>query len=688
MAVPQSSIIALSLMYTNLPPSATDLEYWSSPEAAGITWEEAVQAFATSNQAKAIYPFLAAPTVANAEQYVTQIFANAYGIAAEDIPAEELAYWVNWISLEPDNYLQLPVVINQYSPPERQAALQNRADVALTFAQDMLAAGNASFTPIQYANGWGIINTVTADPATVTAAIEAIDIYIGGGGGTTNTYTLLQPGAFIDENDSFNVSPANAKMTPVSENIVAGTNLGGNPLTGTVGSTIIDPSSDDNDILTATIVAGVPNQPTIVNIETINLTGAGPGSVIDINGISGVKDLNIISGPLTVVSSETHPITLAEGYASNFQFQQANPNATTTLVLNGTKAGASITDLNSAAPTNIIVKADSVLQNADPTLATIDDFSPGPVPPSKFVVTGEGNLTVNGLVLTDTPTSMLFDASGLTGKLTMDLGFQALGNDIEQLVAGTNDDTIRLTDVDDQVNTFITLNGNTGNDTLIIKSNLSNLAAVTNFETIKLEQAGGDTTLIPVDSVVAAGQTVTVDASAFTTRSLFFGGFAETNGSYKVIGGAGNDIIAGGDKDDILIGGLGADILAGNGGSNTFVYTSVADSNAGDLFAPFPTTYDVIIDFNPADDKLDLTGAGFTSTQFLGDRGPILAATLFAAANQVVSGGFGIGKNALASFTWLGDTYVIGTDNDLANNANDLFIRLDGIQALSSLNFA
>ena len=94
MAIPQSSIIALSLMYTKLPPSASDLTYWASPEGQSVSWNQAVQAFSTSSAAKTAYPMLASPTVLSQDAaarraYVTQAFQNLYGIAAADIPAAE-----------------------------------------------------------------------------------------------------------------------------------------------------------------------------------------------------------------------------------------------------------------------------------------------------------------------------------------------------------------------------------------------------------------------------------------------------------------------------------------------------------------------------------------------------------------------------------------------------------------------
>jgi Ca2+-binding RTX toxin-like protein len=64
------------------------------------------------------------------------------------------------------------------------------------------------------------------------------------------------------------------------------------------------------------------------------------------------------------------------------------------------------------------------------------------------------------------------------------------------------------------------------------------------------------------------------------------------DGADQLLGGAGDDIINGGRQGDLLIGGAGAD---------TFVF----GANSG---------MDLILDFDPEADKLDLTESGFTGT--------------------------------------------------------------------------
>jgi hypothetical protein len=86
--------------------------------------------------------------------------------------------------------------------------LTNRAQVAENFAVAMAAAGSSTFTQAQYISGWGIVDTVTADAATVTAANAQITQFIaggGGGGGQTFVFTTaLDNLVGTATNDTFN----------------------------------------------------------------------------------------------------------------------------------------------------------------------------------------------------------------------------------------------------------------------------------------------------------------------------------------------------------------------------------------------------------------------------------------------------------------------------------------------------
>jgi VCBS repeat-containing protein len=74
------------------------------------------------------------------------------------------------------------------------------------------------------------------------------------------------------------------------------------------------------------------------------------------------------------------------------------------------------------------------------------------------------------------------------------------------------------------------------------------------------------------------------------------------DGDDKIYGGSGSDTINGNNGCDTIVGGYGADKLTGGNGDDRFVYLSAADSNAA--------RHDVISDFRPGSDRIDLTALG------------------------------------------------------------------------------
>ncbi len=574
MAIPQSSIIALSLMYTKLPPSASDLTYWASPAGQAVSWNEAVQAFSTSSAAKTAYPMLASPTVLSQDAaarraYVTQAFQNLYGIAAADIPAAELTYWADtYLVSSSQAILDFPVVLNQFSPATRQQALTNRAQVAQNFAVAMAADGSSTFTSAQYSSGWVIVNTVTASADSVTAANAQIAQFVAGGGGTGTTFTLLENGAVLTGSANNKVSPAGQFLTASNNTVQA--------LTFLNGSFVQDPSTSDSDVLTAQIVGGV--LPNIENIETIQFSGTA-GANVDIANISGVKNLVIKSGDLQVNTAEKFPLTLAAGYANQLSLNLTDTSKASTVNLNGTVAGATIVDIDSgfgaatSPDVKIVVKADSVLKNSVAGQNTISST----LGSNNFVISGDKNLTIDGKITVTNAATDRLDATDFTGKLTLNLGDVS---NITRIVGGKSDDTFTLTAADNQI-APVTLNGNNGSDTLTVKVGATTTAldGVTNVETIIFKQAAANTTITTVDTLVASGATLTVDASSFTTKTLTFDGNNETNGSFKITGGAAADNLTGGAGADTLTGNGGLDVLDGKVGNDQFVLNKATAGN-------------------------------------------------------------------------------------------------------------
>ncbi|MBA1242799.1 hypothetical protein G7016_08630 [Pseudomonas japonica] len=130
-------------------------------------------------------------------------------------------------------------------------------------------------------------------------------------------------------------------------------------------------------------------------------------------------------------------------------------------------------------------------------------------------------------------------------------------------------------------------------------------------------------------------------------------GFSEPD---VIVGKGGNDAIEGGGGNDVLDGGTGRDELTGGSGADTFRFTHVADSYRG--------ANDVITDFLPAKDVLDLSALGFT--------------------------GFGDGTDGTVKITFSNDTgrsYIKSLDVDADGHRFEITALGDLVGLLGSGNF-
>ena len=155
------------------------------------------------------------------------------------------------------------------------------------------------------------------------------------------------------------------------------------------------------------------------------------------------------------------------------------------------------------------------------------------------------------------------------------------------------------------------VDGGDGTDTLQLDGNYASgvifqAQTMVNVEEIVVA-AGHSYKLVTSDATVAAGSTLTIDASALAPgQTLTFSGLAETDGSFVVNGGAGNDT---------LTGGAGDDVLNGNDGYDKFILTASGNDTAnggagGDVFSLGATL--------TAQDRID-GGSGFDKVILNGD---------------------------------------------------------------------
>ncbi len=197
-------------------------------------------------------------------------------------------------------------------------------------------------------------------------------------------------------------------------------------------------------------------------------------------------------------------------------------------------------------------------------------------------------LTLNGAAETDGSYSFIAGK----GVATLTGGAQADSFDMTRTTStytvsgGGGNDTFS---VGANFNGSDTINGGAGNDTVNFNGNISlSLSSITNVETLTFG-VGFNYSLSTADATVASGATLKVDASALISTGLTFNGSGETDGSFAFIGGAGNDVLAGGAKADTFdLSHGGTDSAQGGGGADlftasahdTFIYGAVSDSTS------------------------------------------------------------------------------------------------------------
>jgi Ca2+-binding RTX toxin-like protein len=347
-----------------------------------------------------------------------------------------------------------------------------------------------------------------------------------------------------------------------------------------------------------------------------------------------------------------------------------------------------------------VVLADDTIKNCEFLQMNSGDYS---------VTTADGNVAAgaNFSVLASAATSMFFDGSAETdGSFSMDTSAgddTLIGGQQNDIISGgtpffspAGTDTIKGEGGNDTLQFFDDLTaadkavGGDGYDFLRLEGDYSSgltLAGSTlkEIEEIDLDLFGGTFTydLTFADGNLATGQVLAVDANTASQATL--DASAESNATYVLSGGSGDDSLLGGGGNDTLRGAGDADFLRGGNGADEYRYLAASDSTG--------PTHDTVDGFNANADTFRLTVAvGAIDAR-------VNSGTLNAASfNADLAGRIGAGKlgagNAVLYKPDAGDlagiTFLIVDHNGTAGYqaGADLVVRLDTATHLNNLDTA
>jgi Ca2+-binding RTX toxin-like protein len=452
----------------------------------------------------------------------------------------------------------------------------------------------------------------------------------------------------------------------------------------------------------------------------IRASGAYTTTLADSTGTTDVLSIKLGTGSSTSAATSISTGLTANGFETiNLQ---TNAGSTATVGANKTSTIAAVT---ADSATAINLKGNSfVLSNIATTKAVTIDGSAlagdGQATPVGFTVAGNAALgsTVIGSNYADTFT---------------------LGTVGSTYNAGAGNDTIKST-VANLLSSGVynTIDGGAGTDTLNITNGAASAVTLidNSFRNISnVEKITIDSTTTAAISVTTGGWfdkafatngaeltattttgNLTVDASTFTGNLKVTatsvgtganGAVSVTTGSGNdtvvvsnvtagtdgvIVTGAGNDTITGGGDADTITAGTGTDTITGGAGADTFVFA------VGDSGLPSATNFDTITDYAYNSDVISLgaytivtytsASAGIASISSSGiatfQTADVTLAQRIAATEAAINAGGTATAGQTAVFQYLNDAYVFVSDGVDGVGANDVLIKLTGVDTTST----
>jgi Ca2+-binding RTX toxin-like protein len=475
-------------------------------------------------------------------------------------------------------------------------------------------------------------DTATVNLSSVGAAIKSIysgsaylvQEFVGGGWKTVVSLTNIENFKILGGSggDTFTGGSGNDTFTGGAGNDTLNGGSGNDTLIGSTGNDKLDGGAGTDTASYSGATSGVTVN---LSIATAQAVGGGQGSdtLTSIENLIGSSYADKLTGNSgnNILTSGAGNDTLSGGAGAD---HLAGGAGNDTYIVDNT--GDVVTEVASA--------------GTDTVKTTLLSYTLG-VNVENLIFSGTGNFAGTGNALANVIKGGAGNdtLSGLAGNDTFNLGAAFTASD--KIDGGSGTDTLNLSGNYSAGVTF-------GSTTLV------------NVEKIVLA-AGFNYKLTTNNTTVASGQTLTINGAALSASNvLTFSGAAETNGHFIIIGGKGGDKLTGGTLSD------------------TFTYTSAAQSTS--------THYDTITGFNFSSDKFDIPGVAgvITGINAKVTSGSLSTATFDANLAAAISSSH-LGAHHAVLFTpnggtLSGDTFLVVDLNGVAGyqTGSDLVVRLTG----------
>lgn len=387
--------------------------------------------------------------------------------------------------------------------------------------------GNTAFTASNDFDNVSNIETITLANTNTAVSITTKDTLVAAGAtltlSTSTTGGLTFNGA-AETGGAFSITSSGA-----SNDTITGGSDADSITCGTGTDSIAGGGGDDT--ITFAAGTGLTTADTVdggSGVDTVALTGTTAVAATNFDNVSNIEVITV-ANTTTAVAITTKDALVAAGAA---------------LTLQATTLTSGVLTFDGSAETN-----------------------------GTFIITGGGaGDTIKGGSGNDT-----LDGGAGSNNITPGLGNDTVisgsGNDIFSFAAVAG-----LTSAD-------SVDGGSGTDTVALTGNTAFTAAndfdaVKNIEAITLSNTNTDVSITTKDTLVSASAALTL-TNAANSGVLTFNGSAETDGTFIVSGGTGNDVITGGAGNDTLSGGTGNDTLAGGSGNDTITSGAGSDSITG-----------------------------------------------------------------------------------------------------------